>query len=588
MKALRTYKIFVVVSAMLVALLALAACGAPAEPVQPTTAPAPATSASATKPATTGAFGNTIKSDKVGAAGNFDTSGKYVSDFGFRSDANGFAFENYGAGNYTNLTPAEMRRFFGDSACESIQGGNCILHPQVKEIMEAWNKSMDGGHCYGFSVAALRFYQNQLNPADFGAPNMAGLKIEGNDKLQREIAYAFAFQMLPPVKDARIAGTPNEVLDKMVELFKPGASAPESWTIGFFKAEGGGGHAVTPYAVEDLGNGIFAALVYDNNWPKATRAILFDRNQNTWSYQAAINPNEPSEVYYGNAETKSLFLYPTNPGTKQLANNVPCFVCADNAGRVAGLAAALETKNNIIFLEGSPDNHAHLLITDDQSRRYGFLSDGKFVREIPGVTHVVPMSGSLFKDEQEPIYYVPLGVKFTLTIDGSLLTKADSTNVIMVGPGYDIGIESINLQPKQKDTLAFSGDGSKLSYKTSDSESPDIIVGIETVKADYAFFVKGVDVEGGSTLNIALDQAKGQLSVNTSGAKNVGYYALEVAKIDDSGEQIFYHDDIELDPNDTMYVEYLKWTGNKAKLQLGIDRGTTGKTTETLELSDDN
>jgi hypothetical protein len=394
--------------------------------------------------------------------------------------------------------------------------------------------------------------------------------------------------MLPPVKDAQIAGTPNEILDKLSELFKPGVSAPESWTIGFFKATGGGGHAVTPYAVEDLGSGVSAVLVYDNNWPKATRAILFDRNQNAWSYQAAINPNEPSEIYYGNAETKSLFLFPTNPGTKQLANNVPCFVCAENAGRVAGLAAPLDAKNNIIFLEGSPDNHAHLLITDDQGRRYGFLSDGKFVREIPGVTHVVPMSGSLFKDDQEPIYYVPLGTKFTLTIDGSLLQKADVTNVIMVGPGYDIGIENINLQKGQRDTLVFAGDGSKLSYKTSDSESPDIIVGIETAQADYAFFVKGVDVEGGSTLNIALDQKKGQLSVNTSGAKNVGYYALEVAKIDDSGEQIFYHDDIELDPNDTMYVEYLKWPGNKAKLQLGIDHGTTGKISETLELSDDN
>ncbi|MBI4675175.1 MAG: hypothetical protein HY741_26335 [Chloroflexi bacterium] len=91
-------------------------------------------------------------------------SGEIVADLGFRPEANGFPFENYGSDKpYTNLTPDEMRRLFGDAqVCASTEGGQCILHPQVEQMMKQWNDGMAGGHCYGFSVAALRLYTNEI------------------------------------------------------------------------------------------------------------------------------------------------------------------------------------------------------------------------------------------------------------------------------------------------------------------------------------------------------------------------------------------------------------------------------------------
>ncbi len=58
----------------------------------------------------------------------------------------------------------------------------------------------------------------------------------------------------------------------------------------------------------------------------ALRAIQFDRNANTWSYNAAVNPNAKSELYEGDAGTKSLLLFPTSPGEGVQA----CPFCSDS------------------------------------------------------------------------------------------------------------------------------------------------------------------------------------------------------------------------------------------------------------------
>ena len=71
------------------------------------------------------------------------------------------------------------------------------------------------------------------------------------------------------------------------------------YTIKIFNADGG--HAITPYAVEDKGDGKFAVLVYDNNYPGITRAVEFDTNANTWSYNAATRPDLPEALYSGDA-----------------------------------------------------------------------------------------------------------------------------------------------------------------------------------------------------------------------------------------------------------------------------------------------
>ncbi|HEX7555235.1 MAG TPA: hypothetical protein VF338_01330, partial [Leptolinea sp.] len=188
-------------------------------------------------------------------------AGNLVADLGFRPEKNGFPFENYGGGSYVNLTAEDMNRIYGDVVCANKTDGKCTLTPPSEQWMKQTNEAMAGGHCYGMAQASLLFYQNKLNPADFGGSAITDIKLDGNEKLQREIAFDWSGQKLDKVRIGAVGGTPNDVLDKMIEFFKAGPSG-EVYVAGFFKSDGSGGHAVTPYAVEDRGNGINALMIY--------------------------------------------------------------------------------------------------------------------------------------------------------------------------------------------------------------------------------------------------------------------------------------------------------------------------------------
>src|SRR4051812_45196816 len=209
-------------SAILLVVMLLAACGgapspadqapnataavdAPAATAAPDAAEAPDATADTEAPDATAAPDATpIKAEGEPAGGSgtagVETSGSYVADLGFRPDANGFGFPNYGGQGETNLTPNDLRRMFGHSACTSIEGGECTLTPPGNQWLEQINSAMNGGHCEGMAVLSNLFYTGKIKPADFGADAVPALQIAGNEPLQREIAYWWATQSTQPAR----------------------------------------------------------------------------------------------------------------------------------------------------------------------------------------------------------------------------------------------------------------------------------------------------------------------------------------------------------------------------------------------------
>jgi hypothetical protein len=424
---------------------------------------------------------------------------KVVASSGFKPAKNGFSFANYGSG-YANLSANEMRALFGKGVCGVIKPDNkCVLTPVAQRYMDEANRAMTGGHCFGFSALAILLYRHQFPPLAKTPTNQ--LKLKNNKKLQRSIAYAFEWQLLPALQMGLVRGTPNDVLQFLTSSL--GRKGGELYTMSLFRPGFQGGHSVTPYAVENLGGGKSDVLVYDNNWPKQVRRVHFDTNSNTWSYVAAANPSVPDSVYNGDAQSGTVYLVPTTPG---LGVHF-CPFCAEAAGH--------PNAYNEIRLAGNPYNHAHLLIRDPQGRALGYEGE-KLVKAIPGATADFSTAVATSQQHQEPVYRVPFGVNLTVTIDGSGLKYPDNEHFSLIGQNHDLALDGIQIRPGERETVALNGDAESMTYTSAGSQtkSPLFNVGLVRVAGNYSIGIQATSLHPDSVISISDNRASSTLSMH--------------------------------------------------------------------------
>jgi hypothetical protein len=476
----------------------------------------------------------------------YKPTGNLIADSGFRPETNGFGVENYANCGQVNLTPAAMAGLFGDqTVCLSGSGPSCQLDPSAQQWMATTNEQMGGGHCMGFSVTALRFFSGGLDPSKYGASSTFALDVAGNKDLQSLIAADWVYQFLPSVTGKELVGTPNGLLQVLVNSLKQAGqsnrsnaypSAQNLYTIKIFNKQGG--HAVTPYAVEDNGNGQYHVLIYDNNYPGITRAIPFDTNANTWTYNASTSPGVAEATYTGTASTKgTMALDPTGPGetTPQPFD----FSNAPNTATGSVGSAGSTTLYNQISLLGDPTNHAHLILSDGKGHVTGFVH-GQAVNQIPGVKVQQIASLDNWASTPEPNYLIPRNSPdITVLIDGTSLKKPDTEHLTLIGQGFYTEVQDIKLTPGQKDFIYFTGNGKGFVYRTAPNhdQSPTVASAIAVGTSAYAFAAKAIGVKGGSQLTMYIDPKIGGFVLDTKGtkgsiAKSGGYaaYVLSVVR----------------------------------------------------------
>jgi hypothetical protein len=450
---------------------------------------------------------------------SYEPEGEIVADNGFRPQANGFAFENYGNdADPENMTPVEVRDMFGaEQVCLGGEGADCQLTPAAQQWMENANDAMAGGHCQGFSVAALRMYAQHIDPADYGAPTTPELDIQDNGPLQSEIAESFIYQALPSVIGERVRGTPTEVLERLREALKDDS---ELYTLGIYKADFTGGHAITPFAVEDQGDGKYAILVYDNNFPGATRAVQVDTNTDSWSYVGGTNPQNLGEVYEGDAKTGTLELDPTIPGEGVQA----CPFCSGKASEGPGKAGALPKAQQYteLTLDGDPQNHPHLVFEDGQGRQTGIV-DGVLKQEIPDIEVVKVYAVENWDAAPEPRYRMPEGKDYTITVDGTDLEKTARPTIDLVGNNLYLEVDDITIEPGQKDRMQLPG-GYGLTYEANNDteEAPNIFAGVVNGDEAYVFGASAVGIQKGSAVSLFVVQEEKVVILDSTLSRGIG------------------------------------------------------------------
>jgi len=487
--------------------------------------------------------------------------GDVIYNLGFSPETNGFSFQNYGDDiPATNLTAAELRRMFGDQVCARLEDDECTLTPPAEQWMEQINGSMAGGHCEGMAVLSMMMYTEQVSPSDFGGTVASDLDIN-DESLQREIAYWWTTQTVSPTNTSLVTGTPMEILETIEQM---DASA-ETYTIGIYDGKGSG-HAITPFGVQDKGDGLYAILAYDNNYPGEVRELLVDSRDNSWTYETSINPQVESDVWSGNADTGTLDLTPTSARLEQQE----CPFCSSSgfSSLGGGKLAAPAQKMNEIFLDGE----GHILITDENGNRLGYV-DGKIVNEISNARYTEFRMGAN-GNTPEPMYSIPAELDVTIEIDGSALTEETLTDLVLIGPGYSIGVEGIYLTPGQVDIAYFyPGDGT-ISYETTSDESPSIIFGIEnpSAEADYYFEVYGVDMVDGGIITAMLDTQAGDVLINTEKLSGEGAFTFYMTRLTDELEEEFSAEEIALQEGALVYINYAEWSdANPEGIYFGVD-----------------
>jgi hypothetical protein len=457
--------------------------------------------------------------------------GTTVASLGFDPVRDGFSLENYGFVAGAELDQHDMRELFGNVVCTGVPSDSCTLTPSAQQWASLYSDQASSGHCFGFSVLALRFFKHvhEFSQSQFGGTTTSSLSL--TPRLQSELAYGWVMQLLPSVQQAEIAlSKPTDVV-KFLERALANHNG-EVYTLKIYNATGG--HAITPIAIQDLRNGQFNIDVYDNNFPGITRAISVDTNADSWKYVGGPNPNDTSEIYSGQGTNNPMLLDPLSPGL----GVQPCQSCRAGANH-RGMVT--------VTLGGNPDQHGHLLISTEDGRRVGYVH-GHVVDEIKGARIDKLALIQDWKARPEPIYQIPAGGRLRITLDGAGATGRDPATVHITGPGFGATISNLRPAAGFIDQITLSPGGGALSLRSMGStaaQAPHVQLALDHGSGGSELVIAPRTLAKGGQLTLALDPTANRLSVTGAGTAPA---AVSLTQVGSNGSHTVSNGSVALSP----------------------------------------
>jgi hypothetical protein len=511
-----------------------------------------------------------------------EEEGNIIASIRFDPKVDGFGFRNYGGKpeEEGDLDAGDLIKMFGaNNVCiEGHNADDCVLYETGQTWIDEQIKSMKGGHCEGMAVDSLRFwmhkgFRGKNKPGDFQPEAKKTFDLELDDPLANYVAYYHAVQELKEVyefQDKTLKMKPSQIVDMLVDSFREGKEYYTLHIANRVNGEWKDGHAVTPFAVEDMGGGDYRILVYDNNFPGQTRYVEVNDKTETWRYHTASNPNETEDDYNGNANTHTFGLKRMSDRERSMFQ---CPFCEEEEQSDAHASPA----------SGAPltfqlTGEGNILITDAAGRRLGFdPQKNQTLSEIPGA-QTVPFDGGLGLDVP-PTYRIPYrhGDKpFTINVSGKSLKSEVDADMEIDGPGFVVGFEGILLDPGENLSMTVSPDGRQLSFTASqDGETPAIFITTEDGpdKPSYEFQIGGIKLDAGKTVTVMLDLSKERLYFKDNDAER-DKYDVKIERTNANGTKNYYdHEDLETGKKDNYEINFSKWNGTGPLCVVDDDEG---------------
>jgi hypothetical protein len=483
----------------------------------------------------------------------------FLADLGFRPKTNGYKFENGGNANYPRTAgfvgPGEMVKLFGvKDVCIGgrMTGATCRMTPAAAEFARKVNKSMNGGQCEGMAVSALTFFKN-IDQISSVAPGARTAHDVAREQVRGTLGYYFAYQFSDPViaakMDAKRRYTPVQTMERVVALIQKG----DPGVLFIRSPDNMSGHAVSPYAVEDRGNGVYWIRIYDNNWPDKERFVEVDKNMNTWKYElAAINPAVAKMPWRGDATTYNFGVVPISVRRQKIV----CPFCRSTRTRgVMGDSASI----------------SNMTITDDEGHTIG-MKDGKFVNEIPNARRIDVDGWIDGQPTSETMYELPEGKGYDVDVEGKEGAKDDG-DIVIFGAGTAVTIENVKVAPKQKDRISVSPDGTGIRYKpAAKGKIPPMKVAMDDDKNGYVFHLSNVDNDDDDDdVEVKLDRGAGKLQIFGTAKKSGKGYDLKMVrqKDDDKDDDVVEAKGNKFaKPNEAHTLTFGSWAGKGKPMKM--------------------
>ena len=452
----------------------------------------------------------------------------------FTPEYDSFSFENFGGGEApADLTVNMARRLYGDSqVCSDVTDSKCTPYPVILQLMSQANKSMRGGLCEGLAVLSMRLAGDLQTLQSFQGTDTVAKLIKEDPALLSEIAYWYVTQFAIEVQQeasAYLEMSPKELAEVLLYDFSESEAGRNhtGFTMGIYSQHGG--HAVTPYKVEQVGGG-YRIYIYDSNWPNSERWI--DVDNEGWVYAlAATNPTEEAEAWSGGTGTMEL--------TPMSVRNGPftCGFCPQEGSTKSG---------TLLTVAASGSKQMSLKIVTESGQRLGYYDDG-FVNEIPGATYRYLISGPSTSDPV--MVFLPPDVE-TFSADVEEIEVPAPDIYIETSPEFDSDLNEpeVSLEQEQEDStpqkfslLLLNEEKSVQIEATVEEPEPEPEVGeaVPEVQSLIAFSEESLDIAEieEATVAIAIDALEIEVELD-EGQQIAIEFAPEPVNADDPAPEM--------------------------------------------------
>jgi hypothetical protein len=527
---------------------------------------------------------STAKSDPHGGRANSPTAqvqdekGTIVAQLKeYDPTVAGYGFRNYGRDhtNESDLGAGDLIKIFGaENVCESgTTLSDCVLYEPAVEWLDQQFKMLANGHCDGLAMTSLRFwlglpFEGKSTPGDWQSGAHKVSDLQHTDAISNYVAYIHVLQSLAEIYEFRrdhFKNKPSEILHMLMDSMKDDSTDHLELAI-YLLQEGRltRGHAITPYAVEDMGDGLYHILVYDSNYPGVSKYVDLNAKEETWRYHTAADPSQTANDYVGDASTNSLTVQ--NLAAREL-DVYGCPFCPDDSERTS-LHHVSATKNLKKDQVGfALTGEGEYLITGPNGKRIGYdFAKSRFVNEIPDAD-VIPDLGGLGKNvpAEYRLPHISSSKPYTINVAGKSIDHEVDADLDMEGPGFVVGFQDILVDPGENLIMTISPNGRELSFTASqDGQTPKIFITTATSRKEpsYFFEIGGIKLSPGKTVTMKLDLKKEKLFFKDNDAKRDAYDVLVTRVNPDGTKNSYEHHDLEIaKKTDNYEMDFSKWDG---------------------------